>query len=149
MKIPLRIGLLIDLKVDRIRYDVAGLITLPLTVRAAAPLELRIEVDPPRPKDVWVDVESRTIRGSIVRVVASVDAEIRRFIAQYVAEEIDKPEVKKARIINVSEELGRAFHNLGDDEDPQAPAAPAPAAPSAAPEVLEPTEILPAPGDRL
>jgi len=154
VKIPLRIGLLIDLKVDRIRYDVAGLITLPLTVRAAAPLELRIEVDPPKPKDVWVDVESRTIRGSIVRVVASVDSEIRRFIAQYVAEEIDKPEVKKARIINVSEELGRAFHNLGDEEDSQAtPPAPVPPAPPAAPaaeaEVLEPTEILPAPGDRL
>ncbi|MCA0158155.1 hypothetical protein LB823_18320 [Tsukamurella sp. M9C] len=155
VKIPLRIGLLIDLKVDRIRYDVAGLITLPLTVRAAAPLELRIEVDPPKPKDVWVDVESRTIRGSIVRVVASVDSEIRRFIAQYVAEEIDKPEIKKARIINVSEELGRAFHNLGDDEDPQTPpAAPAPASAApgsapAAPEVIEPTEILPAPGDRL
>ncbi|GAB3131177.1 hypothetical protein GCM10027289_16970 [Tsukamurella serpentis] len=115
VKIPLRIGLLIDLKLDRIRYDVEGLITLPLTVRAAAPLELRIEVDPPRPKDVWVDVESRSIRGSIVRMVASVDAEIRRFIAQYVAEEIDKPEVRKARIIDISDELGRAFHNLGDE----------------------------------
>ncbi|CAM3323815.1 hypothetical protein [Tsukamurella hominis] len=149
VKIPLRIGLLIDLKVDRIRYDVAGLITLPLTVRAAAPLELRIEVDPPKPKDVWVDVESRTIRGSIVRVVASVDSEIRRFIAQYVAEEIDKPEIKKARIINVSEELGRAFHNLGDD-DPQVATPAAPAATSTpAAEVIEPTEILPAPGDRL
>lgn len=121
VKIPLRIGLLIDLKLDRIRYDVAGLITLPLTVRAAAPLELRIEVDAPKPKDVWVDVESHNIRGSIVRVVASVDSEIRRFIAQYVAEEIDKPEVKKARIINVSEELGRAFHNLSDDDDPEVP----------------------------
>lgn len=112
VKLPLRIGLLIDLKVDRIRYDVDGLITLPLTARAAAPLELRIEVDPPRPRDVFVDVESHNIRGSIVRMVAQVDSEIRRFIAQYVAEEIEKPEIKQARIIDVAHELGRAFESL-------------------------------------
>ncbi|MFC7754384.1 hypothetical protein [Tsukamurella soli] len=112
VKIPLRIGLLIDLRVDRIRYDVDGLITLPLTVQAAEPLELRIEVQPPRPSDVWVDVSSHNIRGSIVRVVASVDNEIRRFIAQYVAEEIDKPEVKAARIIDVEKGIEGAFHSL-------------------------------------
>ncbi len=112
VKIPLRIGLLIDLRVDRIRYDVDGLITLPLTVQAADPLELRIEVQAPRPRDVWVDVSSHNIRASIVRVVASVDDEIRRFIAQYVAEEIDKPEVKAARIIDVASSIDGAFHNL-------------------------------------
>lgn len=112
VKIPLRIGLLIDLRVDRIRYDVDGLITLPLTVHAANPLELRIEVDPPRPRDVWVDVSSHNIRASVVRVVASVDNEIRRFIAQYVADEIDKPEVKAARIIDVAKGIEGAFHSL-------------------------------------
>ena len=112
VKLPLRIGLLIDLKVDRIRYDVDGLITLPLTARAAAPLELRIEVDPPRPRDVFVDVESHNVRGSIIRIVAQVDNEIRRFIAQYVAEEIEKPETKQARIIDVATELARAYESF-------------------------------------
>ncbi|MFZ2511936.1 MAG: hypothetical protein WAW85_12725 [Gordonia sp. (in: high G+C Gram-positive bacteria)] len=109
VKLPLAIGLLIDLKLDRIHYDVEGLITLPLTVRCAKPLELRIEVDPPAPRDVVVDVNSRNMRGEIIRNLAQVDAEIRRVIAKTVAEEIDKPEVRKARYIDVATELSRAL----------------------------------------
>lgn len=109
VELPLAIGLLIDLKLDRIHYDVEGLITLPLTVRCARPLELRIEVDPPAPRDVVVDVNARNMRGEIIRNLAQVDAEIRRVIAKTVAEEIDKPEVRKARYINVAAELSRAL----------------------------------------
>lgn len=114
VELPLAIGLLIDLKLDRIHYDVEGLITLPLTVRCAKPLELRIEVDPPAPRDVFVDVASRNMRGEIIRNLAQVDAEIRRVIAKTVAEEIDKPEVRKARYIDVATELARALE--GDIE---------------------------------
>lgn len=112
VNLPLSIGLLVDLRIDQVRYDVDGLITLPLTARAAEPLTLRIDVEPPRPRDVHVGVASRNMRGEIIRVVAQVDSEIKRFIAEYVAAEIDKPEIKKARIIDVAEELGRAFESL-------------------------------------
>lgn len=112
VKLPLHIGLSVNLKVDRIRYDVDGLVTLPMTVRCAAPLQLRIEVDPPRPRDVFVDVNSRNMRGEIIRNLAQVDDEIRRVIARFVATEIDKPEVRKARLIDVDVELGRAFEGL-------------------------------------
>ncbi|MDL9935944.1 hypothetical protein QSJ18_04220 [Gordonia sp. ABSL1-1] len=110
--IPLRIGLLVDLRLDRVKYDVDGLVTLPLTARAVEPLELRIEVEPPRPQDVVVGVASRNLRGEIVRMVGQVDDEIKRFVARHVAEEIDKPEVRKARIIDVAAELGRAFEAM-------------------------------------
>ncbi len=112
VKLPLSIGLVVDLKVDRIRYDVDGLVTLPLSVRCAEPLQLRIEVETPRPRDVFVDVASHNIRGSIIRYLAQVDDEIRRVIARFVADEVDKPEVKKARLIDVDVELGRAFEGL-------------------------------------
>ena len=112
VEIMLTIGLVVDLRVDRIKYDVDGLITLPLTVRAAEPLELRIDVTPPRPKDVIVGVASHNLRGEFIRAVGQVDTEIKRFVAQHVAEEIDKPEVKAARIIDVGAELGRAFENM-------------------------------------
>lgn len=116
VRLPLAIGLVIDLKLDRLEYDVDGLITLPLTVRCAKPLELRIEVDPPAPRDVFVDVNSRNMRGEIIRNLAQVDAEIRRVIAKTVAEEIDKPEVRKARYIDVAAELSRALEGSVDDE---------------------------------
>lgn len=112
VKLPLHIGITVDLKVDRIRYDVDGLVTLPLTVLCAEPLQLRIEVDPPRPRDVFVDVSSRNMRGEIIRNLAQVDDEIRRVIAKFVATEVDKPEIRKARLIDVDVELGRAFEGL-------------------------------------
>jgi hypothetical protein len=112
VKLPLSIGLVIDLKVDRIRYDVDGLVTLPLAVRCAEPLQLRIEVETPHPRDVFVDVASHNIRGSIIRYLAQVDDEIRRVIARFVADEVDKPEVQKARLIDVDVELGRAFEGM-------------------------------------
>ena len=43
-------------------------------------------------------------------------AEIRRVIAKTVAEEIDKPEVRKARYIDVAAELARALEGPVDDE---------------------------------
>lgn len=116
VRLPLAIGLLIDLKLDRLQYDVDGLITLPLTVRCAEPLELRIEVDPPAPRDVFVDVASRNMRGEIIRNLAQVDSEIRRVIAKTVAEEIDKPEVRKARYIDVAAELARALEGPVEEE---------------------------------
>lgn len=112
VKLPLHIALTVDLKVDRIRYDVDGLVTLPLTVRCAAPLQVRIEVDPPRPRDVFVDVSSRNVRGEIIRNLAQVDDEIRRVIAKFVETEIDKPAIRKARFIDVDAELGRAFESM-------------------------------------
>lgn len=116
VQLPLAIGLLIDLKLDRLHYDVDGLITLPLTVRCARPLQLRIEVDPPAPRDVFVDVASRNMRGEIIRNLAQVDAEIRRVIAKTVAEEIDKPEVHAARFIDVATELARALEGGVEEE---------------------------------
>ncbi len=116
VELPLAIGLLIDLKLDRIHYDVEGLVTLPLTVRCAKPLELRIEVDPPAPRDVVVDVNARNMRGEIIRNLAQVDAEIRRVIAKTVAEEIDKPEVRRARYIDVATELSRALDGVVEAE---------------------------------
>lgn len=112
VKIPLRIGLSVDIKVDRIKYDVDGLVTLPLTARAVAPLELHIDVEKPRPSDVHVGVAARNLRGEILRSVGQVDAEIRRFIAQHVADEVDKPEVRAARIIDVADGVGKAFESM-------------------------------------
>ena len=116
VQIPLRIKIEIDLKVDRLRYDVAGLVTLPLTVHAVAPLEIHCDVQPPKPADVHVDVASRNMRAEIVRNLAQVDDEVRRVIARQVAEEIDKPEVRAARVIDVDAQLAAAMGPKPDAE---------------------------------
>jgi hypothetical protein len=112
VQIPLSIRLLVDLKVDRIRYDVDGSVALALTARAIEPLELHIDVAEPRPRDVTVGVAARNLRGEIIRMVGQVDDEIRRFIAADVAVRINDPAITKARIIDVATELGRAFESM-------------------------------------
>ncbi len=105
VRIPLAIDLVIDVRLDKPRFNVAGEIHLRAEARAADPLLLVIDVAKPRASDISVDVASQSIRGEVLRIIAGVDAEIKRFIAKYVRDEIDKPASKKAQIIDVAERL--------------------------------------------
>jgi hypothetical protein len=110
--IPLAIDLLVDLRLDKQRFRVDGDIALRATARAAEPLLLIVDVAKPRSSDITVQVSSKTIRGEVLRVIAGVDAEIRRFIAQYVAEEIDSPQSQAAQVIDVAEQLDQTWTGI-------------------------------------
>lgn len=103
--VPLAIDLLVDLRLDKQRFNVDGDIALRATARAAEPLLVIVAVEKPRPSDITVHVSSSSIRGEVLRIIAGVDGEIRRFTAQYVADEIDTPESQAAQVINVAEHL--------------------------------------------
>ena len=110
--IPLLIDLLVDLRIDKQRFTVDGDIGLSATARAAEPLLLIVDVAKPRPSDITVHVSSKSIRGELLRVVAGVDGEIRRFIAQYVNDEIDAPESQAAQVIDVAEQLDQTWKGI-------------------------------------
>ena len=57
-------------------------------------------------------MSSKSIRGELVRIIGGVDAEIRRFIAQYVIDEIDTPESQAAQIIDVAEQLDQTWTGI-------------------------------------
>ena len=103
------IDLVVDLWLDKQRFTVDGDIALRATARAAEPLMIVIDVAKPRPSDIAVHVSSKSVRGEIVRIIGGVDGEIRRFIAAYVAEEVDSPASQQAKIIDVAEELASAW----------------------------------------
>ena len=109
VRIPLVIDLIVDLWLDKQRFTVDGDIALRATARAAEPLMIVIDVAKPRPSDIAVHVSSKSVRGEIVRIIGGVDGEIRRFIAAYVAEEVDSPASQQAKIIDVAEELASAW----------------------------------------
>ncbi|MFF0545487.1 hypothetical protein ACFYTF_21885 [Nocardia thailandica] len=109
LTIPLHVDLVVDLAVDRSRFRVDGTVHLHLTARTADPLRVVIDIAEPRPSDVRVNVASATKRGQLLRVLASVDHEIRRFVARYVAEEIRKPEIAAVRDIDVATRLDAAW----------------------------------------
>lgn len=107
--IPLKVDLLIDLSLDRYPFRVDGTIHLHLTVRTAEPLRVLIEIDEPQPSNVRINVASATRRGELLRILASVDHEIRRFVARYIAAEICKPHIQAATDIDVAARLDAAW----------------------------------------
>ncbi|MBV8965814.1 MAG: hypothetical protein JO191_06510 [Mycobacteriaceae bacterium] len=105
VSIPLLIDMVIDLRLDKPRFCVEGEIALRAVARAADPLLIVVEVGKPRASDILVDVESQSLRAELLRIVAGVDAEIKRFISKYVRDEIDKPASKRAQVIDVTKQL--------------------------------------------
>lgn len=109
IRIPLDIELTIDLRLDKQRFRVDGDIALRASAHAAEPLLLVIDVAKPRATDIAVRVQSRSMRGEILRILAGVDAEIKRFIAAYVAEAIDSPASQQAKVIDVADRLAASW----------------------------------------
>lgn len=107
--IPLEIELLIDLRIDKPRFIVFGDVTLKATALAAPPLSLILDVQKPRSSDISIHITSTTLRAELVRIVGGVDAEIKRFVAQHVAGEIDSPESEKAKVIDVGSQIAEVW----------------------------------------
>lgn len=112
IRIPLEIDMVIDLKIDKPKFMVYGEISLTAIARAAEPLLLILDVHKPRPSDIAIHVTSKSLRGELLRILAGVDAEIRRFIAAHVAGEIDSPASVKAKVIDVAERLDAAWDGV-------------------------------------
>lgn len=102
LTVPVALRLTVDLGVDRHEFRAAVEVGLRLTARAAAPLRVLIDIDPPDRDDVKVDVEASTRRATLLQILAHVDHEIARFVARYVARELEKPHVRAARDIDVA-----------------------------------------------
>ena len=48
----------------------------------------------------------------MVRIVGGIDAEVKRFIAAHVAGEIDSPESKQAKVIDVAKQLDETWTGI-------------------------------------
>lgn len=102
LAIPVELELRIDLGVDVHKFDVDLVVGLDLHAHAEPPLRVVVDVAPPGGEDVEVHLSSKALRSTMLQRVAGIDREIARFVARYVAKEIDKPEVKAARDIDVA-----------------------------------------------
>jgi hypothetical protein len=112
IRIPLEIDMVVDLRIDKPKFVVFGEIALHATARAAEPLLLILDVEKPRSSDIAIHVTSKSLRAEVVRIIGGVDAEIRRFIAAHVADEIDSPASQKAKIIDVADRLDAAWTGI-------------------------------------
>ena len=98
--LPIELTIEVTLQVEQ-RFEAELLV--PLTLRAVPRSSVRIfiEAEPTRTEEMRVELRARGIRSSVLQRVSDVEGELRRFVAEYVIELLDKPHVRAARVIDV------------------------------------------------
>jgi hypothetical protein len=100
--IPVRLAMELDMSLDKHRFNADVHVRLTLTARAARPLKIVIDIEPPTKRNVRVDMKAEALRSSMLQWFAGIDGEVRRFVAKFVRREIEKPEIVAARTIDVA-----------------------------------------------
>jgi hypothetical protein len=115
--VPVTLQLVLDLGMDKQRFDADVTVPLLLTAHGRTDLAIELAVTPPRTEDVVVRLEARGLRASLTQAAAGVDGELRRFVARYVAKEVQKPHITAARIIDVAGAIEKAADGLGPQKE--------------------------------
>jgi hypothetical protein len=111
--LPVRLAFEIDLGVETHRFEARLVVPLVLTARAAHGLKVFLEVTPPEADEIGIDLQARGLRASVLQRVAGLEGEVRRFVARYVARELDQPYVRAARLVDVAGAIDTAWERLG------------------------------------
>lgn len=115
--LPVEISFLLDLGMDRQRFDAEIRVPLLITAHARADLAIVLDVTPPRSSAVVVDLRAQGLRATLTSRAAGVEGELRRFVAKYVARELRQPYVRAATVIDVAGAVERAAASLGPREE--------------------------------
>lgn len=111
--LPVSLELVLDLGVDRQRFDAEVVVPLTITAHARADLAIVIDVDAPSAGDeVSCELRSRGLRASLTNRVADVAGELRRFAARYVTRELESPYIRQAMVIDVAAAVDRAAEQV-------------------------------------
>jgi hypothetical protein len=103
--LPVDVNLLIDFGLDKSRFRAAVTVRLMLTARAAGPLKVVIDIAEPTRRNVDVHMQAEGLRASVLQLVAPIESEVRRSVSRYVAKQLKRPQIAKARVIDVGRVL--------------------------------------------
>lgn len=110
--LPVALEFEVDLGLETHRFKAELKVPLVLTARAVAGLQVYLDVTPPTGRDVQVKLQAQGLRASVLQRVAGVEGEVRRFVAKYVARELDKPHIRDARLVDVAGAIDAAWASL-------------------------------------
>lgn len=97
--VDLRFAVSLPATVHRFRAEVG--IDLTLTARAAEPLRVVIDIDPPESSDITVVLRPDGLTSSVLQWVSGMDGELKRFLVRYIKAEIAKPHIARARSVDL------------------------------------------------
>jgi len=119
--LPVELTFDVDLQLDKHRFQAKLEVPLILTARAAAPLKIVIDIVPPLPDQVSIKLKSEGLRASMLNRIVGIEGELQRFVAKYVAREVQKPTIAKLRVIDVAAAIDGAMMNIGLPRDESTP----------------------------
>ncbi|WP_089299811.1 hypothetical protein [Haloechinothrix alba] len=111
--IPVDLRLTISLGGTAHRFRAAVVIPVELTARAVEPLRVHVDASPPENGDIDVTLHADGVGAGVLRRVAGIEDELRRFVARYVATEIDDPRSVEARHVDIASIIERGTHRSG------------------------------------
>jgi len=117
--LPVDLRLALDTGIDKIRFTAAVAAHVTVTARAAAPLLLVIDVTPPRSRDIDVKVQAEGLRASVLQLSGQVDREIKKAVAGFIRRELDKPQIRTMRVIDIGKLLGGFSLPRSSDRSPK------------------------------
>lgn len=113
-RVVLPVSLVFDvhLQVDTHRFRAELEVPLTLVARAAAPLQIVVDVVAPLPNQVTITMRAEGLRASMLNRVVGVEDELRRFVAKYVGREVQKESIARARTIDVAAAIDGAYSSV-------------------------------------
>lgn len=111
--LPVALEFVIEIGMEKLRFDADITVPLTITARGRDDLAIVIEVAPPQPADVVVRLKAQGLRATITSKAANVEGELKRFVAKYVARELEKPHIREATEIDVGAALAKAAAGIG------------------------------------
>ena len=123
VSVPVTLEFSIDLGMDTLRFDADIELPLLITARARADLAIVLDVTPPDPAAVAVRLKARGLRASLTGRATNVEGELRRFVAKYVARELEQPYVEQATTIDVRAAIDKAAARITPQKEQPSPMA--------------------------
>lgn len=112
LSIPVDLRFTVKLPATEHRFEADVVIELTLTARAGAPLRVIIDIEPPKKNDIKVKLQGGNIASTVLQLVSGMDGEIKRFLARYIAKEIDKSHIREARDVDVGRYIDGTQHRV-------------------------------------
>ncbi|CAM3327831.1 hypothetical protein NODU109028_11845 [Nocardioides dubius] len=128
--VPVSVVFDLHLSVDSMRFLADVVLPLTVTMHLEDPLTIVWDIRPPTEQEIHLQVSTEKVRSAVLQRVSGLDGELRRFIMRFVARELEKPHVQRARRIPLVELIDAAWPVIAAQFLPNSPEerlAPAPA----------------------
>ncbi|MDQ6526171.1 hypothetical protein RB608_21310 [Nocardioides sp. LHD-245] len=119
--LPISVVFDLDLPLDRLTFNAEVVVPLVLEIHTEAPLRLRLELTTPSEDQIGLELKTDTRRGAMLRKVAGLDAELRRFLLKVLDTELTKAYVRKATHLDMEELIDEAWPAFTEQFLPRGP----------------------------